>query len=280
MRILAAVTALLLSGCFKLDPFLYVPERVSQYVLDPNGATPEETVTADRIEPVTIPVSGEDIQLGAAYIRANVQPPLGYVIFFHGKGGNLDTTMKRLKRYANLGYDCLGYDYRGWGMSTDVPPTEAGLERDGQAVVAYMRGRVPPDQLFYAGQSFGTATATQAAAVTPPRALIIESGFASIAEFEAESTSMDLPQTFISADGWDTAARLKTITVPTLFFHGTDDDLIRPTHMQINYDASTSARKEKHLVEGASHSDVPEVMGQAYADAIHAFIAPALASAP
>lgn len=270
-----AVAAVGLSGCFKLDPFLYVPERVDAYVLEPEGATPEETVSADRIQPLWIPVPGEEVTLGAVYVTANVQPPLGYVIFFHGKGGNLDTTMKRIKRLANLGYDCLGYDYRGWGASTNAPITEAALERDGQAVVAYMRGRVPADQLFYAGQSFGTATATQAAAVTPPRVLILESGFSSLENFMRDSSEMDMAQTFLSHDGWNTAERLRGIEVPVLLMHGTADDLIRPSHMEVNY-AAAAGPKERHLIEGAGHSDVPEVMGDDYGALVRAYVAPHL----
>lgn len=272
LRILWVASALVAhSGCFRLDPLLYVPERLDAYLLAPEGDFPEETVSAERIEPVWIPVPDEEVVLGAVYIQAQVQPPRGYVIFSHGKGGNLDTTMPRLKRYANIGYDVLGYDYRGFGVSTDVAPSEAGLERDGQAVVAYMRGRVPEAELFYAGQSFGTAPATQAAVLAPPRALILEAGFASVAHFTEETTNMDLPQSFVSEDGWDTAARLAKLQVPVLLLHGTKDDLIRPSHMAKNF-AAANGPKEQHLIEGGGHSDLPQFMGPGWGELIHAFV--------
>lgn len=280
---LLAASAVLLSGCgagYKLDWFLYVPERVDSYALRPQGRTPEETVTADRIEPIPLgAIKTEDgVSLGAVYVKASEQPPRGYLIFFHGKGGNLDSTMPRLKRYANLGYDTLGFDYRGFGMSSDVEITEAGIGLDGRAALAYMKERLGPansERLFLAGQSFGTAPATQLAEVEPPRCLIIESGFASLGEFTSESTQMDFPREFITRDGWYTYKRLRNVHVPVLVLHGLNDDLIRPDHARIN-SANANEPKRLELIEGGGHSDLPEVMGQGYADLLHAFVEEAI----
>jgi hypothetical protein len=49
--------------------------------------------------------------------------------------------------------------------------------------------------------------------------------------------------------------------------------------MEINF-AAANDPKEKHLIEGAHHSDIPETMGAAYGDLIHAFVAPTLAVQP
>jgi len=278
MRVALLSALLFCTGCFRLDPFLYVPEKVDHYVLDPAGASPEETVTADRIHPLTL-VTDDGESLGAVYIDAPFQPPAGYVIFFHGKGGNLDTTMPRIKRYANLGYDCLGYDYRGWGVSTGTP-SEAGMGHDGQAAIQYLQDRLGPlgklNKLFYAGQSLGGATSTQAATLAAPKALILESTFSSLAEFTAESTQMDFSETFLSDGSWDTAGRLHAMTgVPVLILHGTDDDLIRPEHAQKNY-AAANEPKQLWIQQGGGHSDLPQVMGAAYGEMIHAFVDPRL----
>ncbi|MBI3185006.1 MAG: alpha/beta fold hydrolase [Myxococcales bacterium] len=263
--------ALATSGCFKLDPFLYEPERKEKYDFEPDGGTPEETVTADRIEPVRIEVDAT-LSLGAVYLRGSVQPPLAHVIFFHGKGGHLDKAFPRAKRWANLGFDVLAFDYRGWGNSTAVTPTEAGIEQDTRAVLAWMVARVGADRLVYYGQSFGTATSTQRAELDPPRALILESGFASVQAFARDSTQMDFPASFIANDGWDTEGRLGNVRAPVLILHGLSDDFVRPEFSQALYEAANQPKK-LILVEGGGHSDLPKVMGEEYGEAIRSFVA-------
>jgi len=269
-----ALALLCLSACgrpARLDWFLYVPTRVDAYRLDPDGDTPETTVTADRIEELTLRTD-DGVDLGAAWVRASVQPARGTVLFFHGKGGNLDTSFSRLKRWANLGYDTLGFDYRGFGRSSDVEISEPGIDLDGFAMVQAVKARTGAlDRVFYAGQSLGCAPAAQRSIAEPSAALIIESGFASLAAFKDDSTQMDWPQEFITDDRWDTSARLRALTVPVLILHGTADDLIRPYHALLN-DAAAHDPKQFVLVEGGGHSDLPEVMGQEYADLMHGFV--------
>ena len=90
------------------------------------GSTPEETVAPEQIEPVELVVDGQ-VRLGAAYVKATQQPPRAYVLYFHGICCNLNQHIARPKGLANLGYDVLVFDYRGWGTSSDLEPTEPGL---------------------------------------------------------------------------------------------------------------------------------------------------------
>lgn len=274
MRAFLVPLLLSLTGCFSLDQFLYTPEKKDAYVLDPVGRNPEETVTAERIEPVTIEVS-EQVHLGAAYIKGNVQPPRAYVIFFHGKGGNLDTALPRAKRWANLGYDTLVFDYRGWGTSTPLTPTEAGILEDTKAAHAWMRARIGParsSRLVFYGQSLGTATATQLAEQEPPPLLILESAFASIHDFETDSSGMDFPVGFIAKARWDTQGRIGNIHVPLLLVHGLADDFVRPEFSKKIF-ANANEPKELDLIPGAGHSNIPETMGpENYATLINGWI--------
>ena len=274
MRVFTICCLLSLTGCFSLDPFLYTPGRVEKYVLDPEGETAEETVTAERIEPVSI-VESEQVTLGAAYLRGNVQPPLAYVIFFHGKGGHLDTALPRAKRWANLGYDVLVFDYRGWGTSTELTPTEAGILEDTRAAHAWMLARIGPanaNRLVFYGQSLGSATSTQLAEQEAPTLLILESAFASIHDFATDSSGTDFPVGFIAEAKWNTVDRIRNVHVPVLLLHGLADDFVRPEFSRKIF-ANANDPKQLELVEGAGHSNIPETMGPAnYAAVINTFI--------
>jgi hypothetical protein len=97
--------------------------------------------------------------------------------------------------------------------------------------------------------------------------------------FGSTSTNMDFPGTYFAEAGWKTYERLKTIHVPVLLMHGGADDLIRPIHMQINYDAANQP-KQQHLEPTGGHSNLPVVMGQRFADLVDGFVMPQLAVTP
>lgn len=273
---LAALLPLLCAGCFKLDPFLYTPGRTDAYRFNPTGPTPHSTVEASRIAPAFIDVN-EQIRLGAVVVRANVSPPKGYILFFHGKGGTLDSAFTRVKTLANLGYDVLGYDYRGWGMSTNVPPSEPGLDEDSIAVRRWWLGRLPAGaKLIYYGNSFGTAPAAQRAAGDPPAALILDSGFASVEELAIDSTLLHFPTDFIAEATWATSERVRRIHAPLLVFHGTADSVLRWEYSQRIYD-NANEPKTLVLLRGATHDDIAtQISHEDYARMINGFLAPYL----
>jgi uncharacterized protein len=263
VRTLAFTALLLVSGC-KLDGFLYTPPRVDSYKLEPEGKTPIETVSADRIEALQIQVSPE-VTVQAAYIKGSVQPPKAYVLFFHGKGGTIDNNFGRAKRWSNMGYDVLIWDYRGFGASTNVTPTEEGIEDDSEAVLQTYLARIGDSaRLVFYGHSFGCAVNLQRAVINPPRAVIIESPFASIQDFVADSSRMDVPQSFISADGWSNEERIARLQAPVLLMHGLVDDYVRPEGSRILYGEAKDP-KQLVLVEEADHGGVPARLDEQFA---------------
>jgi hypothetical protein len=272
---LGAVLAVVGAGaCYQLDPFLYSRTRVDHYTLPAQGATPEETVSPERIEPVELVVDGGRVRLGAAYVRAAQQPPRAHVLYFHGVCCNLDAHLARPKGLSNLGYDVLVFDYRGWGASTDVEPSEPGLLEDSRAALAWLSARagVPADRLVYYGRSFGAAVATQLAVDAPPAALILESPFTSVQGLVRDSGNLDIPAGYISEGSWDNEGRLPTLRdVPLLLLHGRADDFVRPEFSERLYSVANEP-KRLVLVDGADHEDVPQRLGEDYARTLGVFL--------
>jgi hypothetical protein len=277
--VLAGLVSCALGGCFQLDSFLYTRERLTHYVFEPQGDSESTTITAEQIEPVTLHTEDE-LTLGAVYVRAREQPARAYVLFFHGNGPALPRQFTGIKRLSNLGYDVLGFDYRGWGISSDVIPTEEGLGKDSRAALAWLSRRAgSTERIIYYGHSFGGAVATQLAEQQPPRALILESTFSSVADLKTDSSQMDLPVGYVADDTWDTAARLGRIHAPLLLLHGLDDDFLRPEFSEKLYEV---AHEPKQLVrvEGAAHDTVARTMGEDFAITVNGFVEQHLPSAP
>ena len=273
-RALALGLALLgAAACYSLDPFLYKRTPVERYTLPAEGASPEETVRPEQIEGVDLRVN-DRVRLGAAYVKSIQQPPRAYVLYFHGICCNLDLHIDRAKRLANLGYDVLIFDYRGWGTSTNVEPSEPGLLEDSRAALAWLveRTGLPASRLVYYGRSFGSAVATQLAADTPPGALILESPFSSVRGLVEDSSRMDLPVGFLSEGSWDTEGRVRAMEgVPLLLLHGAADDFVRPEFSSFLYSIAHEP-KQLVLVEGADHDTVPHRMGEDYHRTLGAFL--------
>lgn len=272
--LLVIASALLVASCgLTLDSFLYKRERVAQYDLPAEGDTPLETVAPERLELVELPVDDE-ITLGGVYVHGNEEPARGYVIYFHGQCCNLNDHIDRAKALSNLGYDVLAFDYRGWGTSTDVEPTEPGLLEDSRAALRYFTERtgVPRERLTYYGRSFGAAVATQLAEVEDPAALILESPFASVDAFQKDATRMDFPGSYVSEGEWDNVERVRNVSSAVLLLHGLEDDFVRPEFSEQIFEAASEPKKLV-LVPEADHGDIPERLGDEYAAIIREWIA-------
>lgn len=254
---LAAGLLLLLAGC-SMDPFIYTAPRTGAYVFDPEGSVPEEAVDPSRIERLWIP-SGDGVTLGAVRVRAPSQAK-GAVLYFHGAGSHLDGQFWRIKRFANLGYDVLAVDYRGFGASTPLAPSEEGLDIDTRAALTWMRANTPEElPLIYYGHSFGSAVAVQRAVADPPDVLILEAPFPGVARLKSDASQLDFPSSFIARDTWDTVGRMAFIDVPLLVAHGTADALMRVEFGREVY-AAANEPKQLIIVEGGEHGTLlPQV---------------------
>lgn len=72
-----------------------------------------------------------------------------------GSGHRIDV----YKLLRNLGYHVISFDYRGYGDSDAVSPTEEGVVRDALAVYYYIRN-ITTNPIFIWGHSLGTGVAT------------------------------------------------------------------------------------------------------------------------
>jgi len=110
------------------------------------------------------------------------------VLFCHGNSGNVSDLLEVARGFHALGCNLLLWDYRGYGKS-DGRPGERGIRQD--AIAAYdTASRLDPDAgVVVWGVSLGAAVAVRLAgdlrtvpSLPPPRALVAESGFASVAD--------------------------------------------------------------------------------------------------
>ena len=115
------------------------------------------------------------------------------IIYFHGNAGNIGLRLPNaIKMYHKLQANIFLVEYRGYGDSSDHPPTEAGLKLDSEAALHFIQDyyierqmQQYNSQLFIFGRSLGGAVGFHLAHYAqrkgiPLAGLIVENTFLSI----------------------------------------------------------------------------------------------------
>jgi pimeloyl-ACP methyl ester carboxylesterase len=242
---------------------LFHPRRESEWHQTPPG-----------VRPVAFEVQ-EDVQIGARLHGAGPDAPL--ILFFHGNGEIAADYDGLAPEYNRLGISLLVVDYRGYGASGGTP-TGSHLLADAVAVwdrlsALLVEQGFMPTRLYVMGRSLGSAAAIEVAqrAGEQLAGLIIESGFADTFALLAR-LGLGVQGANEADDGFDNAAKMGRIGIPTLVIHGHDDFLIPAADGQALHAGSAAADKRLVLIPGAGHNDLMWVGRVTYFEAIRAFV--------
>ena len=281
-RLFLVVLALLaVAGCATFDTWqrraIFQHERaaVDQRFVD--AALPPGTEAFDLVL-----ANGDTVH--AWYREASPLAPT--VLFLHGARRNLYESQYRIDRLAELGLSVLAIDYRGFGRSTPLLPSEESALQDAHAAFDELRRRQPdPRRRFVYGYSLGGALAIALAAEHDGLAgVVVESSFTSIADLVRASRWGWVPFLGVAVtQEFDSLARIGRVNEPLLLVHGTADGVIPHTMSDELLAAATGVRAElKRLVkiEGANHRGAPFVDRAIFDNALLEFVGQAQRVAP
>lgn len=242
MRYLASLLFLSLGGCLSLDAFMFNPTKIippdTYTFINPDGQQIPEAITADCV-PELIEFPSEDgTKLYAVFVQGSLGEDGPAILYFHGNSRNLDTFYNRIEHFCNHGFTAFMVDYRGYGLSEGTP-TEEGIYMDGRASLRKFLEQpgVNPERLVFYGMSLGSAVATELAfeiaqgdprvqVDVSPKALILDSPFASVQAIIDSSSFFHLPVGILATVRFDNLAKIDKVDVPVLIMHGAKDDFI------------------------------------------------------
>ena len=267
--LLAAASAV---GCTQLDAWqrqaIFSPEpEARRWWRDPPDGT--------EIFDLTLP--GGDKVHAWYWQHSNADAPT--VLYLHGSRWNLNGSAFRMAGWTRMGYSVLAIDYRGFGESTALLPSEDTATEDALAALLELARRQPdPSRRFIYGHSLGGAIAIDLASRQDKPAvagLVVESSFTSIAAMlrtlkwgKLPGASLLVTQPFASIE------KMATLRTPMLFLHGTADRVVPHTMSDELFAAAIKvppALKRIVKIEGASHSGSIR-SGQVYETAVQDFI--------
>lgn len=220
----------------------------------------------DWIEPPTIPLAVEDVQLQSSDgtrlhawwcpLKANQEvSETGAMLYCHGNAGNLSHRGGGIPAWQrSLGVPVLIFDYPGYGRS-EGKPSEAGCYAAADAAYDWLtktRG-VPPSRLILYGGSLGGAVAVDLASRRPQRALVLVNTFTSIPDV-GQMMYPWLPVHWIMRNRFESVAKIGRCQGPVFIAHGDCDEVIPFVLGQRLFAAAHEPKKFLPLA-GCSHND-------------------------
>lgn len=210
----------------------------------------------------------DGVKLHAWYVPARNER--GFLLFCHGNAGNVSHRLDSIRIFNRVGLSVLIFDYRGYGRS-EGKPDEEGTYLDAEAAWNYLvnERRVSADKIVYFGRSLGSAVAADTALRHAGGALIIESGFTSVPAY-GQRLFPFLPVRILARYKYATIDKVGKISIPKLFIHSPDDEVIPFDHGKALFDKA--AMPKEFLQIRGGHNDGFLLSGQLYVDGIDRFL--------
>jgi uncharacterized protein len=273
--LIAALTLASITGCSSFDSWqrrmIFSPDAFNDYVRWGAREAPAGTEEYD----LTL-ANGDKVHTW--YLRsADKDAPT--VLFLHGARRNLATSVPRVEYLQDLGFNVLAVDYRGFGKSTVILPSQRTAIEDTRLAFEELKRREPDaGKRFVYGYSLGGALAIDLAAEVDDFAgVVIESSFTRISDIVRASRWGWVPFVgLLVTQEFDSLTRIEHVNEPILLLHGTSDGVIPHAMSDQLYAAAKRVgpdRKRVVKIEGANHRGVLAGGGNSLLTAMREFIA-------
>ena len=197
------------------------------------------------------------------------------LLHFHGNASNNGDVLDNALIFNKLGLSVLLVDYRGYGLSSPTFPNENRAYEDATAAWQYLTEtrKIKPEQIFVCGHSLGGAIAIELARHNPQMAgLITEGTFTSIENMARLNSLFSLlPLNLIVHQRFDSIAKIDSLEVPLLMFHGMNDETIPFSMGEELFDRANEPKKFIPIAK-AGHNNLHQIGRQEYIFHLQQFI--------
>jgi uncharacterized protein len=143
-------------------------------------------------------------------------------IYLHGASGNLGNSVDALARLHSAGLNVLAFDYRGYGKSQFVRPSEAHWREDADSALRYLieTRHIAPQVIILVGSGLCADLALEVAAAHPNLGgVVLDQPLPNpvSAIFNDPRTHL-VPAHTLVKDRWDLSAAAADLRIPSLWF--------------------------------------------------------------
>ena len=267
------------SGCAWLD----ARERQLIYRPTPGGAQVPGWRAGDERYFVELPPTaaqpGEATDTMAQRVEMwwlpNADPSAPTLLYFHGTVNNLAQNLPKMEALRTAGFAVLAVDYRGWGLSTPMTPSERSILQDADVAWAELERREPRAgrRVIY-GHSMGSGVAVDLAsrhrAPTEYAALILESAFTSFDGVAQDAGWWGRLLASFNHEHFASVEKIRQVRAPLLMLHGSADDTV-PLRLGLQLYAAAHRPKRWVPIDGGGHADLQQIAPAQYQSALRRF---------
>ena len=242
----------------------------------PHAETPDGERTKARTEAL------------ALWWLPHPDPSAPTLLYLHGTFRNLFQNLPKIDALRDAGFAVLAVDYRGWGDSAAIVPSEASITADAAVAWAEMQRRqpVPQRRLIYGHSMGGAVAVTLASGLHGGRdyaALVLESTFTSLPEVAAAAGFWGRVAGNLTTLQFDSLSRIGRVDAPILMLHGSADTTVRVELGRRLRDAAPPGVRWVEFPGGSHsrlHSQAPEIYRRAFTEFLQSLPAPAPSASP
>ena len=219
------------------------------------------------------PASVDHLQL---WWLPNADPQAPTVLYLHGTFRNLYENLRKVEALRKAGFSVVAVEYRGWGSSTPIVPSEATIYADANVGWAELvRHQPDPHKRVIFGHSMGSGVAVELASHrhvgVDYGGLILESSFTRLPDVAKAIGVAGTIASWFASQEFDSLAKIGKVDAPILMMHGVADTTVPIELGRRLRDAAPAGTRWVEFPNG-SHSGLDREAPQAYQQAVRGLI--------
>lgn len=206
----------------------------------------------------------------------NHDPQAPTLLYLHGTFRNLYRNLPKVESLRKAGFAVVAVDYRGWGDSSPIVPSEATIYADAHVAWAELvRRQGDPRKRVIYGHSMGTGVAVEVAsrlrAGVDYGGLILESSFTRLPDVAKAAGVIGTIASWFATQEFDSLSKIGKVDAPILMMHGAADTTVPIELGRRLYAAAPAGTRWVEFPSG-SHSGLDRESPQEYARAVRELI--------
>jgi len=206
----------------------------------------------------------------------NPDPQAPTLLYLHGTFRNLYQNLRKIEALRQAGFSVVAVDYRGWGDTSPIIPSEATIYADAHVAWAELvRRQSDPRKRVIFGHSMGGGVAVELAsqmrAGLDYGGLILESSFTRLPDVAKAAGTIGTVASWFATQEFDSLAKIGKVDAPILMMHGAADTTVPIELGRQLYEAAPAGTRWVEFPLG-SHSGLDREAPQQYKQAVRDLI--------